>query len=549
MFRDYAAVTGVLLKNGFRRGRGDRKKKLMMAMVVFLGFLPIVIMVSVAAYQLTPKAIEIGMFMQAIVAVISASQLTIFFFGIFSILGYMFFSDDAEFLGALPVKRSALFMSKLTMVYINELIVSAVVILPTLTIMGISATNAGESISVLYYVLVALAVFLMPLIPLLLVSVLAFPMMYVVSFFKKRAVLSTIVLMILFMCFMGIYMGFFSNFGTSSEQDLDAMAQQFIKTLNSLTNVMFFNVFYSKAMLGIGSFVGNIAVFLVILASCLVITLVISSPLYNRSVMAQMEGESGGAGKGTIAEQQDVYKSLVIKDFKMLIRNPGFAFQSFMGVFIAPLMILLMGKAFQAPTGDDMEKITTIMTTGFIGFMAMVGVATNYVAHVAFTREGKFFYFNKYLPIPYKDIIKGKVMFAMLTTAAGAFLSTITYAIAVRTNFINVLLLGLYIMIMGAGINYMGIYRDLANPKLDWNNMQEAIKQNFNAMVPLFVGMGVGMISMMSGFFVEEIAGEGTFISWLILWIMQFLPAIVLFFIFKQKLDNNYVTMLNKIEI
>jgi ABC-2 type transport system permease protein len=548
MFSDYLSVTRILLKNSFRKGE-NKNRKLFILMAVFLGFLPLVIILGIGVYQFTPVIIESGVFLEFLVLGLTMSELTIFFFGIFSILAYMFFSDDAEFLSGLPVRKTSLFMSKLTMVYINELIVSAFVLLPILFLSGISAIRSGFDLNAGYFILSALAVFIMPILPLLLVSVLAFPMMYVVSYFKRRAVLSSVVLIILFVAFMSLYFFFVGNInsGSNGVPEIE-IGQSLINSLTRLSKIAFFNTIYVKAMLNTGSFVINILMFLVILSISFAITTLVASLLYQRSVTAQLEAAKDIGAKGSIGDKKDISMAFLIKDFKMLIRNPGFAFQSFMGPILTPIMIVFISKSMSVPT--EGESGTAIQATSLILFLVtMLFCGTNFVAIVAFTREGKFFYFNKYLPIPYKDIIKGKLLLSYYSAMVGVVLSTIVYAFVVKTNYLIILIFGVYLSIASVGFVYMGLYRDLKKPKLEWNNVNEAVKQNFNAMIPMFIGGGIGTVTLVIGMMIESVTGKDTFLSWLLLWTVLFIPSVIIVIYYKQKLDNNYVQMLNNIEV
>jgi len=549
MFKDYYHITGIILKNSFRKG-GGKNKKLIMIIAFLGGMLPLILLLSIGAYQLTPKIIEAGIFMEFEVLIMTLSQFTIFFFGIFSILAYMFFSDDAEFLAALPVRKSSLFLSKLTMVYINELIVSALVLIPMLFITGISAANHGFDLSFIYFVLAVLAVFVMPIIPLLLVSLLAFPLMYVVSFFRRRAVLSSVVLILLFITFMGLYLNVVNGFASRGDTPAIEIGEQFAKSLTRVTDIAFFNTFYSKAMLLEGNFFLNFGIFVMIITASFTLTVLIAAPLFHNSVMAQLEALKNTNKKGKIYGKQDIAKAFLIKDFKMLVRNPGFAFQSFMGPILTPIMILFLSKNFQIPIEETGQQITTLMTTAFIlFFMTMLLCGTNFVSAVAFTREGKFFYFNKYLPIPYKEMIRGKMYLSIISALIGVVLGTIVFAVSVKVNIINIFLFLASMTVMNIGFVYLGLYRDLKKPKLEWNNVNEAVKQNFNAMVPMFFGGGIGLVIMIIGMVIEKLTGTGSFLSWLLLWVIVFIPSFVIYGYYKQKLDNNYVDIFNNIEL
>jgi ABC-2 type transport system permease protein len=107
--------------------------------------------------------------------------------------------------------------------------------------------------------------------------------------------------------------------------------------------------------------------------------------------------------------------------------------------------------------------------------------------------------FMKYIPVPYRVQLNAKAASGLVVSLAG----TVLFAAVLQILFaapVYVFLGALMLMLPGGVfINYMGLFIDVVNPKLTWDNEQRAIKQNINAMALMFSGMlfsaAVGVLS------------------------------------------------------
>ena len=100
----------------------------------------------------------------------------------------MFFAKDNELLMSLPVTGLDIFLSKLTTIYLLHLGLALLLQLPIILTIGIGAAikNAG------FYILGVLGSFLTPFIPLLAITIIAVPLNYIISYFKRNNIIGTI---------------------------------------------------------------------------------------------------------------------------------------------------------------------------------------------------------------------------------------------------------------------------------------------------------------------------------------------------------------------
>ena len=148
-FKNYLSLIKILIKNqyGIKFGKKTESKPLYpvesnskkQVNKKLLGIIGAIVLTGIILFyiisisvMLVPAFALNGLLTSLINIVVTAVQLIILFFGTVYMLPYLFFSKDSEFLQSLPLKKSVVFMAKFTMVYINELLISVVILLPFL---------------------------------------------------------------------------------------------------------------------------------------------------------------------------------------------------------------------------------------------------------------------------------------------------------------------------------------------------------------------------------------------------------------------------------
>ena len=141
----------------------------------------------------------------AIVLVIT--QVISLVFAVGNIINTLYLSKDNEMLFCLPVTPNQLFVSKLLMIYISELAVNAAMSLPLFIVLGTFERSLGAS----YYLSLIILLLLLPILPIVLAAFLSIPIMAIIKFLKKHAVLSII---IIFVLVAGTLWGYISAIGS-----------------------------------------------------------------------------------------------------------------------------------------------------------------------------------------------------------------------------------------------------------------------------------------------------------------------------------------------
>lgn len=541
--KNYALVLNLLLKNSFRSSRkrgfgtGDDRKKsrssVARALVMTLATLPLAAIFGVLGYFSATTAASAGVEAEMLAILFATCQVITFFFGAAAVTSTVFMSADGEFLFSLPVSPSSVFFAKLTVVYINELTVTAVCLVPVCIGFGIASGATGAA-AALFYLLIPVVIALLPMIPLFLISTLATPLMFLVSFLKKRSVMTTVVSITVTLAAMGAYFAFYSLIAESMTAETISLSETAIAAITKAGQVLYPFRAAAYAMLNVKPG-ANIGIFFGTVSAAFLLSAAIAFPSLKRGIAAQFEstGGSNSSAKELKTTSKSTVAALLIKDFKCLARYPSLAINSFLNIFVAPLILLLFlglsdGNIIDAETASMMNvglfKFSLVMF-----YCIMLSCGMNYVALLSFTREGKTFYINKYLPLERELILKEKSLFADIDSALGIVLVAIVSAFVMKANVLQLMFMVVCLIIYAKGFNIWGIYRDMKRPNFDWVNINDAVKRNFYAAVPMFVAMGVGSGVMVIGIIIATLsAGLSDTVQNVIFWAVNFVIALAI---------------------
>ena len=480
---------------------------------------------------LGPSFNNAGLQAEFLTMIFLASQIIVLIFGTVIMVNIMFFSKDAELMLYLPIKPATIFLAKIIYVYLTELVLSAFMVAVTGISFGIIC-----GFSAFYYMLLLLALFIVPMVPLILSALFTLPIMYLLSFLKNKSILSTIVMIVVFGTFMYFYMGFFAGFSNVDESNINLP----IDAIKQTMSYMIPNISLARIVtLSSGNYLTDILYILISTVGIFGIALLISSFAFKRGMASQLE-ETRSTSHGKIKyEQKSALKSILIKEAKELIRNPGLAFYCLFQIIMAPIMISFYGTIGVSADGGEVIEQSIYTGMGFFFIILMV-IGINYTALSAISREGANFNMSKSLPAPYMFQIRAKMILSDIVLAAGLLLSFLTMILILHANLIDCVLFAGFGLILGNAFNNLLIYFDAKNPKLDWESITVALKNSKASLISVGVSMAVGLPFLISYILINEVFTASTaVIATVIFWVFFYAVAITMNIIFRKLLNNN----------
>lgn len=534
-------LTSFNLKYYFKprfESKKQRNKFILLACLLGFCFItPLIGLVS-SIFVFAINAAQVGKVDGLLSVIFTSAQVATIFFGLATYVQIMYFSKDNEIILTLPVDKKAVFLSKLAVVYVSNLLVSTLIILPSVIVTAIALSMNNYAVPLIYYFLMPVAIFILPVLPLLLTSLISFPIMKLISYFKKHPLLGTLVLAVFIVTFIiCVYIPIFSMQGGGMGSSV-VLPQEIVTKVLSSGNYMYNVNFLSKAMMGI-NWALNTFIFLIISIGSLGICLVLAHFLYSNSNAMLVEG--GGIQKNEKAikaadKQFSKRKSYVIIELKSILRNTSLSLNSLMSLIMVPIFVFLynviLSKSFEmGMEGGHSSLFTTAMCSFFS--ITMLG-GTNMVATMCFSREGNNFQLLKTYPISIKEILWAKLRFADIVSLTGTILSGIVFAATTKGNIIDMIMFVITIGLFCICINAFAVSRDLKNPKLNWINVKELTKNNFSSIIPMLISMPAGLVAIVVGtLLISSPLNEYAVSS--ILWGVLLALAIAYFFIFRFK--------------
>lgn len=500
--KKYISLTKILLKNGTETSEKGKKKKIGLFIILAVCFAPTISMLcyGMSAVYDALKIVNAQDLILGLVTSINCS--IIFFFGLFYILNFFYFTKDMDTLLSLPLKPNTILSSKFTVVIFYEYMLELFTLLPFLITYG---AKSGNAIS--YYFVVLLVFLFLPVFPLCLDAVIDMIIMRFTNVGKNKDRFKTVAG--LTALFLGIGINFyFQRLGNSSSTTRfsDTLLKGDNKAIAISSKLFITAKFASLGLFQSSSLKGicNILLFLALSAIAMVIFFIFGRCFYLRGVIGISESYSKGEkiSRGELNKNSTGKSPLVAytyKELKILFRTPAYFINCVIMNFLWPLFIFipilsnpeilkqvsLLNKIYEDP------KLQAIIIAGGFAFLVFIGV-TNGVTSTAISREGTGAYFMKYIPIPYKVQIRSKILSGLILSGFGVLVFIIVVSIMVRPP----VMLLVPIIILGAlGIIFIsitGIILDLKFPKLNWDNEQKAVKQNLNVLFNMLIAFIFG---------------------------------------------------------
>lgn len=506
----------------------------------------IVLYLSFSVFNSAVLSYAAGVSVDFLYGILFMVQLIVLFFGSATTINYLYYGKDNALLQSLPVSSGMIFAVKFTLSYLGELIISFFIALPCLIAYGIGVSVAGGSLAWSYYLLSVIGVFLLPVFPLLVISIISVPLMYLVSLMRNRNLGKTLIMALTTVLFLALY--FVIIFGSMpvSNGESSELSGGFVAGIRNIAAIGIYNYSFVNALLNIDVFLNSI-IYLAGLTGIFALGLVLSFLFYAKGISIVAESASGGRAKRknkeTVFSASSFVKSFARKELKTLIGTPALLLSSIMGIILLPAIIIFYGKLGMMSFGEE----TVAPAAGFVGFVCFFASimlsSTNYFSLVGFSMEGKNINILKSLPVSPKDIVKVKLWTAAAFNTVTAIVVTVACLIAISVDrWIAVCLLPVFLL-NGFASAASGLYNDLKNPNYKFVNINELTKNNKKAVKPMLLNMALGLIYFIEGMvfsLVPEIGlaiGKGGVYSVLILSIIAI--NIIMIAAVMPKLNKN----------
>ena len=474
--------------------------------------LPIVLLFALATFGFSVVSLTFEMYdslsvygLQDIIIsfAFGATCVVVFIFGVFYVVSTMYHAKDIEMLRSLPLSPYQVLGAKFITLIVYEYIMEAYILLPVLVGFGIKSA-AG----VPYILYSAILLLITPVIGLSIAGVLVMIVMRFTSFGKNKQVFNFVGSILI----LGIAVGFnivMQKMGSISQEQISAMISGGTTTA-TLIGRLFPGVIFASNSLAYSSTLaglGNFALFILCCAAGAALFLGVGQLVYFQGVTGITESAAKRKGVSDIAGKTKTTSSTVAylkKEIRLLVRSPIGFMNCILVNLIWPVIILIMLltsgqisslRAFMGSVDQSIAIAIFVAVSAFIS-------STNATASTSVSREGKELYISKYIPMEIEKQLSAKLLNAFILSAIGiVFLFVLALLLGyIISSAVIALLLS---FVASAAIASVGILIDVAHPKLEWMNEQQAIKQNINVILHMIAGVGLSAVMLLPAIFIS----------------------------------------------
>lgn len=482
-----------------RLGTGNSKWGLLLLPLMAIGIIPMIGMIAGLYFLVYVVAQSLGQAHLLLTIALTVGQIICLTFGIFYVISSFYFSKDLPLLVPLPVRPGEILLARFISILAGEYLTMAPLVLPAFVIYGVMA-----KVSWLFIPMALVIYLLLPIFPLVLSSLFSMVLMRVTNLRANRDMWRVIgglagvgiAIGFQYVVRIGNQGGHFdTNFATDQvkqlfeqQQNLIHMTGKYVPTSLWATNALR----EGAPAFGLGWFL--------LFAAAAVVALVLLIWLAERLFFGGLLGgdEVRSAGKALTREElaretgqvRTPLWALLQREMKLLNRTPAFLMAAVLPVVLLPVM---MGISLSQTGAIDglLDKIAEVKASPLIPAVGIAVVlfmsAMSNVGATAISREGRYFWISRSLPVAPSVQVQAKLLHGLLFTV---FQIVIVLG---GIGYLGILtpLTALYVALGGflaatAG-SAGGILIDIARPHLKWTDPQQAMKGNMNVLFTILV--------------------------------------------------------------
>ncbi len=480
----------------------DKEKKrnrlfyIVMAFIAGFGImLPMTFFVGVILYTMSGALLPLGTVENGAEIFLHLIAAFSFIFGLNVIFSVFYFSGDIENLLPLPLRPYQIISAKFTAALISESVMECLVILAALI-----GYILGGKMPFYSWVIAIIGTLTMPVLPLIYCGIICMAVMYFTRFIKNKDTVNKITGVFTFLVIFGIVY-LISLSGFNADKLIDALSKPDNPVL-SVMNCIFPTVPFLVRSMGTGSLL-DLLIYIGINAVAVALFMGIAQILYFPSVVGIGQGGRGKAKSVDAVtakmKQHRISATYFKKELRLLFRTPAYFTNCVMINLMCPVFVYLAyviqnqthfldSFIYGIKSGSE-ENILELMLG--ISAVSVLVTAVNCIASSAITREGKHFFFMKYIPVPYITQINVKAAVSILISGTGMLICVIAACIWLNTGIMFTLFCCLLSLLSVTFASYFGVYMDSVNPKLIWDDELNALRGNYN----IFFNMAMAIVT------------------------------------------------------
>lgn len=462
--------------NVYRNLKDPKEKKKKFWLGVAYAFVIIVMMSYVGG--LTFGYVHIGLADILPAYLIMIASLVILLFSIFKAGDIIFQKNSYDILSSLPVKTSAIVISRFVRMYVENLLLTLVVMLPAIVVFGVLVKPAWS-----FYVIGLIAAAFIPLLPIT-ISVFAGALILAVSSRAKHKNLVSILLSVVLI--VAIMLGSMQLSTMEETMDIEALQNMLHIVLDLISSIYPPAIWLGQAMLTGNFLMCIVCVGAGVFVFAIVMWLVsanykwISAGLYSTSAKHDYRMEN--------LEKTHMLGALYKRELKLYFASSVYVTNT----IVSPLMGMLFAVAMFFIGPEQLERVAAefyaesgmmLQIRNMLPMMLAMTFCMMPITAVSISMEGKQWWIVKTLPIRAKDLLDSKLLMNFSVTGPFYLISVILVSIGQKVNFMEFVWI---FFVPLAAMLFSCVFGQTVNLKMavfDWENEVSIVKQSASAFV------------------------------------------------------------------
>ena len=467
-------------------GGGKRKKKMKPALLVaLLAFLALAILGSLGAmfWGYSDAYMSIGATWAIWTMAVLYAFIACLISSVFAVKSQIFESRDNELLMSMPIPHRHIFLSRMIILLAMNYLMEALVLVPCLVVytIRIGLTFSGSMSFV--------AIFL--LLPFIALAVSTF-IAWIISEISSRVKHKTLVTVILFLLFFGVYIYFIMPTGN-------------VVGVGTLSNTFIF-------WWGGDAIANADGLSLLYFALCSIIPALVAFVILDKAFVRIITTKRAGTKieyKGNRAKTNGIRGALLKKELSRFFSSAAYVLNAGLGCIMtlvaAITLAVTSGNILPLVQIEGFEWVGSFIPVVIVALCGFTG-STSFVSAPSISLEDKQMWILHSCPIKSKSVLMAKLNAHMLIcaplTVIGAIILCIAYEVSVGMS----IFVALSVFSTVAFVDYFGLFVGLKFPKFGWQNETNVIKQSLASLITTFGSMVLFIALGFLGYFAAQIS-------------------------------------------
>jgi ABC-2 type transport system permease protein len=489
-------------------GGGRSRWALLLIPLMLVALLPLVVAFGGMYAALYFGARELGQGHVVLTMAFTAGQVASLLFGVVYVISAFYFSKDLTVLVPLPVRPREIVLAKFMAIMAGQYLTMAPLLLPALVVYGLLA-----KVGPLYVPYAVVLFLLLPAVPLVIASLFSMVLMRVTNLRRYRDLWRVVgglfgILLAVGFQFIGRMGG--TRFGRAADP-----MQEFIQAqqgmIDSVGRYFPTSMWASNALQENASAHGIVPflLFVSVALASLFLMLWVAERLFFGGLIGGDETKSSGTRltDAELTRQTGQVRAplwaLVQREVRLMNRTPSFLMAAVVPLVLLPVLVLLpliqQGNLEAIMPGLQRAAGTPLIPVLGIGAILLMNAMSN-VAASAISREGKYFWISRALPVSPRIQLQAKLIHSLL------FVLLHLVMVVGGLGFLGLLTpLSLLYLVAGALVvsvasGYGALLIDTLRPNLNWTDPQKAMKGNLNVLFSLIMTLLMGAVLAVTTF-------------------------------------------------